>query len=147
MSCKGVCFHMGLKRGCRRIIVSSLSFHFRFLGMGLRDISPMAQVNHGVDEVINDISPIDFFYWVLFLHLHEIVEELYFHCSLSVCVCLCVRHFLWTKFQPNGWTNLDVVFTKWLLPALVRTLLNLVTLGQRSRSQWRNTHFLFIILC
>ena len=37
-------------------------------------------------------------------HLHEIVEELYFHFSLSVCVCvcvcvcvsvcLCVRHFL-----------------------------------------------------
>ena len=33
-----------------------------------------------------------------FLHLHKIVEGLYFHCSLSVCVCLsvclCVRHFL-----------------------------------------------------
>ena len=25
-----------------------------------------------------------------FLHLHEIVEGLYFHCSLSVCVCLCL---------------------------------------------------------
>ena len=25
-----------------------------------------------------------------FLHLHEIGEELYFHCSLSVCKCLFV---------------------------------------------------------
>ena len=24
------------------------------------------------------------------LHLHEIVEELYFHCSLSVCLSVCV---------------------------------------------------------
>ena len=86
-----------------------------------------------------------------FLHLHEIVEGLYFHCSLSVClfvwvsvcvsVCLCVRHFLWTKFQPNGCTDLDAVFAKWLLTALAQTLLNLVTLGQRSRSQWRNIHY------
>ena len=26
-----------------------------------------------------------------FFHFHEIVEGLYFHCSLSVCVCLSVR--------------------------------------------------------
>ena len=87
-------------------------------------------------------------HWNL-LHLHEIVEGLYFHFSLSVCVCVClsVRHFLWTKFQPNGCTDLDAVFAKWLLTALARNLLNLVTLSQRSRSHWRNTHFLFIILC
>ena len=60
---------------------------------------------------------------------------------LCVCVCVCVRHFLWTKFQPNECTELDAVFARWLLPALAQTLLNLVTLGQRSRSQWRNTHF------
>ena len=66
---------------------------------------------------------------------------------LSVCVCLCVQFFLWTKFQPNGCTNLDAVFAKWLLTALTRTLLNLVTFGRRSRSQWRNTRFFFIILC
>ena len=24
------------------------------------------------------------------LHLHEIVEGLYFHCNLSVCLCVCV---------------------------------------------------------
>ena len=102
--------------------------------------------------------------FISLLHLHEIVEGLYFHFSLSVClcvcvsvclcvcvcvcvsVCLCVRHFLWTKFQLNGCTDLDAVFTKWLLTALAQTLLNLVTLGQRSRSQWRDTHFFFIIL-
>ena len=83
------------------------------------------------------------------LHLHEIVEGLYFHCSLSVClcvyvcvsVCLCVRKFLWTKFEPNGCTDLNAVFAKWLFNALAQSLLKLVTLGQRSRSQWRNTHF------
>ena len=81
--------------------------------------------------------------FVCLLHIHEIVEGLYFHCSLSVCVCvcLCVQFFLWTKFQPNGCTDLDAVFAKWLLTAMARTLLNLVTLGQRSRSQWRNTLF------
>ena len=86
------------------------------------------------------VQKIFFFY---FLHLHEIVEGLYFHCSLSVClsVCLCVcvsvcPDFLWTKFQPNGCTNLYAVFAKWLLTTLARTLLKLVTLGQRSRSRW-----------
>ena len=82
-----------------------------------------------------------------FLHLHEIVEGLYFHCSLSVCVCVCPAELLLTKIKPNEWTDLDAVFAKWLLPALARTLLNLVTLGQRSRSQWCNTHFFFIIIC
>ena len=50
-----------------------------------------------------------------------------------VCVC---PDFLWTKFKPNGCTDLDAVFAKWLLTALARTLLKLVTLGQRSRSRW-----------
>ena len=72
------------------------------------------------------------------------------HCSLSVCVSLCVcvclcvcvsTVFLWTKFQPNGCTDLEAVFAKWLLTVLVRILLKLVTLGQRSRSQWHKTHF------
>ena len=41
----------------------------------------------------------------------------------SLCVSVSV-------FQPNGCTDLDVVFAKWLLTALARTLLKLVTLGQ-----------------
>ena len=82
-----------------------------------------------------------------FLHLHEIVERLYFHWTVCLCVCECGRLSLWTKFQPNGWTDLDAVFAKWLLTALAQTLLKLVSLGQRSRSQLRNIHFTFIILC
>ena len=66
---------------------------------------------------------------------------------VCVCVCVCVRLCLWTNFQPNGCTDLDAVFTKWLPLALARTLLNLVTFGQRSRSQWCNSHFFFIIHC
>ena len=72
---------------------------------------------------------------VLLLHLHEIVEGLYFHSSLSVClsVCLCVRLCLRTKFQPNGCTDLEAVFVKRLLRILAQTLLKLVILGQRLR--------------
>ena len=89
----------------------------------------------------------------LFLHRNEIVERLYFHCSLSVClsvclcVCVCVRLCLWTKFQPNSYIDLDAVFAKQLFSTLARTLLKFVTFGQRSRSQWRNINFFFIILC
>ena len=43
------------------------------------------------------------------------------------CVCLSVQHFLWTKFQPNGCTDLDAVFAKWLLTALALSLLKFVT--------------------
>ena len=63
--------------------------------------------------------------------------------SVSVCLCMCVSvcpDFLWTKFQPNGCTDLDAVFAKWLLTALALILLKLVILGQRSRSQWLNIH-------
>ena len=52
-----------------------------------------------------------------------------------VCVCVCPE-FLWTKFQPNGCTDLDAVFAKWLLTTLAQILLKLVTLGQMSRSRW-----------
>ena len=45
-----------------------------------------------------------------------------------VCVSLSASDvFLLTKFQPNGWTDLDAVFDKWLLGELSRTLLKLVT--------------------
>ena len=68
--------------------------------------------------------------------------------SIFTAVCLCVRLCLWTKFlgQPNRWTDLDAVFAKRLISTLARTLLKLVTLGQRSRSQWLKIHFFFIIL-
>ena len=85
-----------------------------------------------------------FFVFVcLFLHLHEIMDGLYFHCSLSVClsVCVCVWLFLWT----NGWTDLDAVFTERLLSTLTRTLLKLVTLDQMSRSQWPKIIFFIIV--
>ena len=67
------------------------------------------------------------------------MEGLYFHCSLSVCLYVCVSvcpDFLWTKFQPNGCTDLDAIFAKLLLIALAQTLLKLMTFGQRSRSRW-----------
>ena len=85
----------------------------------------------------------------LFLHLHEIVDGLYFHCWLSVCVSVCVfvSECLWTKFQPNGCTDLNAIFAKRLFNILARTLWKLVTLHQRSRSQWSNLYFFFIILC
>ena len=65
---------------------------------------------------------------------------------MCLWVCVSVRLWLWTKFKTNGWTDLEAVFFKWLLIALAQILLKLVTLGQRSRSQWRNTHFFFMIL-
>ena len=69
----------------------------------------------------------------------------YIFTAVCLCVCLCVcvsvQKFLWTKFQPNRCTDLDAVFAKRLLSTLTETLLKLVNLGQRSRSQWRNSHF------
>ena len=66
--------------------------------------------------------------------------------SVCLSVCLSVRHFLWTKFQPNGYTDLDAVFGKWLIISLARTQLKMVTFDQRSRSQWLNNHFFLLIL-
>ena len=48
-----------------------------------------------------------------------------FPCSLSVRVSVCQS----TKFQPNGGTDLDMVFATWLRSALARTLLKLMTFG------------------
>ena len=55
--------------------------------------------------------------------------------DICLCVCLCVMSSCEKKFQPNGCTDLNAVFDKWLLTALARTILNLVYLGQRSRAQ------------
>ena len=56
-----------------------------------------------------------FFLCISFLNLHDIVEGLYFHCNLSVCISV----YQWTKFQLNGCTDLNAIFAKWLLIALV----------------------------
>ena len=70
-----------------------------------------------------------------------VIFSLQFVC-VSVCVCVWVSDvFLLTKFKPNGYTDFDAVFAEWLLTALAQPLLKLVILGQKSRSQWRNTHF------
>ena len=63
-----------------------------------------------------------------------VIFSLQFVC-VCVFVCVCPVLCLLTKFKPNECTDLDAVFTKWLLLALAQTLMNLVTLGQRSRSQ------------
>ena len=61
---------------------------------------------------------------------------------VSVCVCVCVSTvFLWTKFQPNGCTDLDAVFAEWLLIALAQIQMKLVTLDQSSGSQWHVINF------
>ena len=78
-----------------------------------------------------------------------VIFSLQFVC-MSVCLCVCLSvcvsgSFLWTKFQPNRYTDLDAVFAKHLHSTLARTLLKLVTFGQKWRSQW--LFFFFIILC
>ena len=57
---------------------------------------------------------------------------------LSVCVCVCLYVCVsGTSCEQNSsqteCDDLDAIFVKWLLTALTQTLLNLVTLGQRSR--------------
>ena len=69
-----------------------------------------------------------------------VIFLLQFVCVL-VCVSVCVSDgFLWTKFQLNGWTDLDAFFAKWLVTALAQTLLKLVTLGPRIRSLWQKMY-------
>ena len=64
------------------------------------------------------------------------------HIFTAVCLCVCLS----VLFQPNGCTDLDAVFAKRLYATLAQTLLKLVTLGQRSRSQWLKILFFFTIL-
>ena len=62
-----------------------------------------------------------------YLHLHEIVGCLYFHCSfVSLCVCVIVCQ--WTKFQPYRCTDLDTFFAKRLLTALPQTAIEICEL-------------------
>ena len=77
-----------------------------------------------------------------FLHLHKIVEGIYFHCSLYVCVsvCLCVCECVWMlvnkipvvrmhQFSLNGcllyWLEPYWYWWPWI----------------KSRSQWSNLYF------
>ena len=68
------------------------------------------------------------------------MEGLYFHCNLSVCVC--VR--LVNKIQAEWMHRFDTVFAKWLLTTLAQTLLKSLTLGQRSRPQGNLTTYLIL---
>ena len=62
-------------------------------------------------------------------------RDFIFTAVLFVYVCVCVSACLSVnKTQPKRCTDLDAVFTKWLLTTLAQTLLKLVFLGQRSRS-------------
>ena len=47
---------------------------------------------------------------LLLLHLHKIMERLYFYFSLSICLCVCVclSVRLWTKCRSNRYTDFDV---------------------------------------
>ena len=67
--------------------------------------------------------------------------RVYILTAVCLCMCLCVQVCLWKKFQLIGCTDLNAVYAKWLLTTLAQTLSKLVTLGQRSRSQWLNIHF------
>ena len=60
---------------------------------------------------------------------------------IGMCVCVSVNKI------PAKWMHwFGREFAKWLLTALARILLKLVTFGWRSSRQWHNIHFL-IILC
>ena len=72
---------------------------------------------------------------VPFLHLHEFIKGLYFHCSLCGCVCLSVNVSV-NKIPTELMHWFDSVFTKWLLTTLAQTLFKSVTLDQKLRSLW-----------
>ena len=65
-----------------------------------------------------------------------------FSVVLCVCVCVCVCVCLSGSACEQNSSRMDEpICTKWLLAELAQTLLKLVTLDQRSRSQWRYVHF------
>ena len=61
---------------------------------------------------------------ISFLHLHEIGEGLYLYFTLSVCLSVCLSE---CEQNAIGTDATDADFAKWLLIALARTLLQLVT--------------------
>ena len=85
------------------------------------------QTNVSVDHV-DTYSPIRF---TLFLHLYEIVEGLYFHYSLSVCLsvyqCVCVSvcpALLVNKIPAKRMNRFGCGFAKWLLTSVAQTYQN-----------------------
>ena len=83
---------------------------------------------------------------LVLLHLHEIMERVYFSCSMTMCVCVClsVTEKISSRTGALIWTRFSLNFC---LLVLLGTCWNLVTFGWRSRSQWHNIHFFFMILC
>ena len=113
--------------------------------------------DYGIQQCIqNNVASITRKYMVSFFYFFTpprfrggVIFSLQFVC---VCVCLCVCESVCltlfvNKFQSNGCTDLDEVFTKGLFSSLAQTLLKWVTLGQRSRSQLLKINFFLIILC
>ena len=100
---------------------------------------------------VSDTSKLSIDVSKILLHLHEIVEGLYFYLSLpvclfvNVCVCVCVS----VNKVP---ANLNAVFAKWLLIALAQIISKSVTLLQQPQSVFEGPHFCrfltsFILSC
>ena len=77
------------------------------------------------------------------LHLQEIVEGLCFYFGWSVCLCVYVCVCLWTKFQSNRCSDLDVIFAKWLLTALAQTFIFRICIWSKILKIWK--HLIFIV--
>ena len=64
----------------------------------------------------NKIASITRKYMLFFLHLHEIVEGLYFYCSLSVCVSVCVSVSLCVRLCEQNSSRTDApIWTRFSL--------------------------------
>ena len=64
-----------------------------------------------------------------------------------VSVCLSAGLGLWTKFQPNAWTDLEAVFAKWLPHSLELNWNLWPWVKGHQRSQRSNNSLLISLLC
>ena len=119
---------------------------------GLRSLSAtFVSCHSGGSNILNLVHEVNYTFtksWRSYIFT-SVCLSLYVCVCVCVCVCLCVcvsnstceqnssrtDEPIWTRFSLNG------CLAHWLGPFI------LVTLGQRSRSQWLNIHFFFIILC
>ena len=127
------------------------------------DIS-LFDLGHNSRSKVTDVE-VSVFSECFLLHLYKIVEGLYFHCRLSVCLSVCMwvcvsDVFLWTKCQPIGWTDLDVVFAVFQLSYVrskwnsvchfdipfVNLFLNFIKIEWVMTSLWRHLSFLQTIV-